>query len=65
MLYPSPRNVYTAKQKISAAKFRDLMDLVDRGIIPSVYRQEYEALQPSESKRDCLDESDFQESEED
>jgi hypothetical protein len=42
---------YTSRQKISAAKAKDLVSLCRSGIIPSVYHDYYKSL-PSSSKVD-------------
>ena len=59
--FPTPALAYKAKLKISEAKYRDLMKLCDTGVIPEIFHQEYEGLQPTQDRPDNLDETDEEE----
>lgn len=53
-----PPPAYKSKLKISTAKFKDLMALVDRGVIPATFHNEYKRLQPSSAVDDVLNSDD-------
>jgi len=55
---PQPISAYSGKLSISAAKYKDLKSLCDRGIIPADYRNEYLSLPVDDDVADCLPETD-------
>ncbi|XP_029343269.1 uncharacterized protein LOC107884503 isoform X2 [Acyrthosiphon pisum] len=57
-----PNKCYERKLPISSAKFKDLSDLCKNGIIPEKFHAEYYDMNSSETIRDCLDESDIEDS---
>lgn len=57
-----PRQLYLENLKISSAKYKDLMDLCNKNIIPSRYHEEYLNMRHDGETPDLLNETDEDES---
>lgn len=57
-----PAQLYHAKQSISAPKYKDLVDLCNKNIIPSRYHEEYINMRNDGAVPDVLPETDLEDS---